>query len=200
MAEGERGGRPPPSARGDGCLSIQRPPGMKRSSTKPASLEITSWWGRLLVGRRPRRTLVRLAVLAVGSYVVFGFVLIPIRVAGRSMEPTYRNGRITAINRLAYRTAGPKRGDIVGLRTTGSRLILLKRIVGLPGERVSLQDGRVLVNGQPLDEPYVRDAGLMASSGAVLLGAEEYFAIGDNREVTAYGAVKRSEIQGRVPF
>jgi len=162
--------------------------------------QLQPWWGRVLVGRHPRRTLVRAATLIALSFVLFKFVFVAIRVTGQSMEPTYRNGRVALINRLAYRTRAPQRGEVVSLRLRDSRLLLLKRIVALPGEAVELDDGRVLVDGELLRESYVRGVGLTPMSHGVRLQLDEYFAMGDNREISAFGVVRRDEIQGKVLF
>src|SRR5205807_3239723 len=69
---------------------------------------------------------------------------------GKSMVPTYHNGRINFINRLSFRWHGPKRGDVVAVQLDKSRLVLLKRVVGLPGERIAVRAGRMVVNGRTL--------------------------------------------------
>lgn len=166
----------------------------------PPGLRVTSWWGRILIGRNPSVTVVRLVLLVVMSLVAFKLVLVPVQVTGHSMEPSYRNGRLNFMHRLAYRLHGPQRGDVVGIQFEGSRLILLKRVVALPGERVSVRHGRVYVNGAPLDEPYARGTDIPPTREEVLLEADQYFAIGDNRDDSAYGLVRRSEIQGKVLF
>src|ERR1035441_1356397 len=72
------------------------------------------YWLRVVaIGRRPKRTLLRLAVLVVAAVVAFKFVLIPIRVVGFSMEPTFHDHAINFINRLAYVRGQPQRGDVV---------------------------------------------------------------------------------------
>jgi signal peptidase I len=161
-------------------------------------LEVSPWWARLVVGRRPWVTLIRLVVLVAVSLVLFRGVFVPIRVVGSSMEPSYRNGRINFLSRWAYRSTLPRRGDVVGIRKEGSKVVVLKRIVGMPGERVTVRGGRVLVNGLPLREPYAQGYGIPSTQLPRLLGPEEYFAIGDNRELTLYGVVNRSEILGKV--
>jgi signal peptidase I len=162
--------------------------------------EVSTWWGRMLIGRRPKRTLARLIVLVVASFVLFKFLFIAIRVTGHSMEPTYRDGRINFVNRISYRRHGPNRGDVVALREDGSRLVLMKRVAGLPGERVAVRRGRVIINGVPLDEPYVRGTEIPPTRNETRLKSNEYFVIGDNRDITAYGTVYRHEIIGKVVF
>lgn len=164
------------------------------------SLRVSSWWGCLLIGRRPLVTLIRLLVLVVISLVAFRLVLIPIQVTGHSMEPTYRNGRINFLNQLAYRRRAPQRGDVVGIRFDESRLVLLKRVVGLPGERLAVRQGRVIVDGEPLAEAYARGQDLSSGRRETTLGPDEYFVIGDNREESAFGVVRRREIKGKVLF
>jgi signal peptidase I len=173
---------------------------IEQPSRKPTAPRIQAWWGRVLIGRNPMLTAVRVAVVVVLSIVAFRVVLMPIQITGHSMEPSYRNGRINFLQLLSYRVRQPKRGDVVGIQFEGSRLILLKRIVALPGERVAVRDGRVIVNGEPLDEPYTRGTDIPATSQEVLLKANEYFAIGDNRDDSAYGLVRRQEIYGKVLF
>src|ERR1041385_285708 len=99
-----------------------------------------TWLQTILIGKKPRRTLIRIAVLVVVTVVVFKFVLLPIRVIGKSMMPTYKDHGINAVNRLAYLSHPPQRGDVVGIRfteTANPRIMLMKRIIGLPGETVA---------------------------------------------------------------
>jgi signal peptidase I len=173
---------------------------VQAETNKKPSLEVTSWWGRMLIGRRPARTLARLIVLILVSFVLFKFLFLPIRVVGNSMAPTYHNGRINFINRLAFRWHGPKRGDVVSVQLDKSRLVLLKRVVGLPGERIALRAGRVVVNGRTLDEPYANVAGSPPSQSEIVLGPDEYFVIGDNRDISDYGSVHQHELIGKVVF
>lgn len=72
------------------------------------------------------------------------------------MEPTYHNGGINFCCRLRYLFSGPNRHDVVVVRFAGSKVMLLKRVVALEGERVEFRDGKLLVNGKAIDEPYVR--------------------------------------------
>jgi signal peptidase I len=169
-------------------------------ANKNPPLEVSSWWGRLLVGRRPARTLTRLIVLILVSFVLFKFLFLPIRVVGNSMAPTYHNGRINLINRLAFHWRAPKRGDVVAVQLDKSRLVLLKRVVALPGERVAVRAGRVVVNGRILDEPYANVADNPPTQRELMLGRDEYFVIGDNRDISAYGKVRQHEVIGKVVF
>jgi len=164
-------------------------------------------WKRITIGRDPRRTLLRALGIVTVSFVVFRFVLLPVRVSGGSMEPAYHNGSVNAINRLAYVWSKPQRGDVVAVRYSrphgfsGPHVMLLKRIIGLPGETVALTNGVVFISGQPLDEPYVkaREAWQVAP---VTLAGDEYFLIGDNRGMDQrfheFGRTEAKRIVGKV--
>jgi signal peptidase I len=159
----------------------------------------------ILVGRNPRRTLVRIVVLIV---VVFGarrFVLIPVRVEGPSMLPAYSERGINFANRLAYLSHEPQRGDVVTIRTTGTSIMYMKRIVGLPGETVSFHDGKLFIDGEPRDEPYEKLKCYWNDDGdhtPKTLGAGEYFFVGDNRSMPmrfhTFGAARRDRIVGKI--
>ena len=158
---------------------------------------------RLAFGVNPRRTTVRIAVLAAISVVVFGWVLIPVRAEGISMLPTYRSGSLHFVNRLSFVSAAPARGDIVGIRLSGPHVLYIKRVIGLPGEQVAIENGTVLIDGRPLDEPYVQHRAPW-DVPQTRLGRDEYFLIGDNRGMQAelhdFGKASRSRIVGRVVF
>jgi signal peptidase I len=154
---------------------------------------------RLLIGRHPKRTLVRALVLAVGATLLFGCVLVPVRIQGISMEPTYHDGRYNLINRPAYLLHAPRRGDVVAVGTTGWHIMYCKRIVALPGETIAIHRGKVLIDGRPLDEPYVK-AREPWEVAPVQLTSDEYFVIGDNRgmdqESHVFGRVERRKLLG----
>lgn len=115
------------------------------------------------------------------------------------MLPTYAHGRLHFVNRLAYGTGGPARGDVVAVQLAGPHVVYIKRIVGLPGERVAIAGGQVLINGTALAEPYVRHRKSWDLDG-VTLGPREYFTIGDNRAVSDYGRMPADKILGKVVF
>jgi signal peptidase I len=154
-------------------------------------------WPRFLVGRRPAVTGVRVAAVLLLYFGFFRVSFQPIRVAGVSMEPNYHDGQLRLLNARVYRSSEPQRGDVVAIRPQRNRTVVLKRIVALPGERVSVRSGgRVYVNGELLEEPYVTGRGIPPQP-EMLLGSDQYFAIGDNRSVTLYDVVRRDEILGR---
>jgi len=127
-------------------------------------------------------------------------------VDGISMAPTYANHSIHFVNRLAYLRHEPQRGDVVGIRLTppnglsSPHIMYFKRIIGLPGEAISFEDGRVLVNGQVLGEPYEKGR-CDWNADAVTLGPNEYFVVGDNRSMAkedhVFGRAERNRIVGK---
>lgn len=161
-----------------------------------------SWLWTIAIGRKPAFTFVRIVVLVVATFVVFRFILLPpIRITGPSMSPTYRENSIHLVNRLAYSWREPRRGDVVSIRLAGHSVMYMKRIVGLPGETVEFRGGRLWVNGQPLEEPYVKSASRW-NMPPRRLGVEEYFVVGDNRSMPiedhVFGVATRSRIVGKI--
>ena len=167
--------------------------------TEPAVTEVISArWKRWVFGRNPRTTLLRILALTLTTAIVFRVILLPIRVTGQSMMPNYHDGRVNFINTFSYLRKRPQRGDVVAVLTSQGE-ILLKRIVGLPGERVSFREGQVHINGELLQEPYTRSR-IFARYRGVQLGPAEYFVAGDNRPITAMVVVNSGKILGKVVF
>jgi hypothetical protein len=100
-----------------------------------------------IVGRNPRATLVRIALTIGLAIVVFGWILVPLRLSGISMLPTYQDGTLNFVNRAAYWTREPKRGDVVAIRLAGPHAFYVKRIVG------SASVGHPRVPAAPEDRP-----------------------------------------------
>jgi signal peptidase I len=154
---------------------------------------------RIVFGQNPRRTAVRVLVLAAISFITFKWVLIPTRTEGTSMLPTYAPDRLHFVNRLAYGASGPTRGDVVAIQLAGPHVVYIKRIVGLPGERVAVSGGLVQIDGAALPEPYVKHRRAW-DLDEVTLGPREYFVIGDNRGTSDYGRTTVDRILGKVVF
>ena len=156
-----------------------------------------------IIGRNPRVTLVRIAALICAAAIVFGWVLVPLRLSGISMLPTYHGGTLNFANRATYWLRQPARGDVVAIRLAGLRAVYVKRIVGMPGERIEIVEGTVTINGEVLLEPtVVRRA--RWNMAAVTLRPDEFFVIGDNRSMRIddheFGRVGRPRIIGKLLF
>lgn len=127
-----------------------------------------------------------------------------------SMEPTLAVGSQYFVNKLAYKTSSPKRGDIIVFRTNGSddAALHVRRVIGLPGETIQIVNGRILINGEAYKEgkdfPSINNPGMAAN--AITLEAGEYFVLGDNRnnsEDSRYadiGKVNKKYITGKLWF
>ena len=125
---------------------------------------------------------------------------------GHSMEPTLQDSDNLITDKITYRFRDPKRFDIIVFPFKDNRAtLLIKRIVGMPGETVQVIDGNVYVNGYVLEDNYgnavMTDPGLAADP--VVLKEDEYFVLGDNRNNStdsrfeSVGNIHRSEIIGR---
>ena len=173
---------------------------MESGATTP---RIPGWLRIAVIGRNPKRTLVRAVVLAIFCYVFFKFfvfrlIVLPVRIEGNSMFPTYKDRGVNFVNRLAYRHIEPQRGDIVGIRMAGPSVMLMKRIVGLPGETVAFEHGRLIINGQEIDEPYLKHRSPAPRLDPVTLGPDQYYVIGDNRMNSDRGWIQRDRIMGKI--
>jgi signal peptidase I len=100
--------------------------------------------------------LIRALLVALCAYLFFGHICIPLRIKGYSMEPTYRDGSVNFLWKLGYIFSKPKRYDVVAVRFAGNRVMLLKRVVAVEGERIEFRNGKLFVDGKEIDEPYVR--------------------------------------------
>lgn len=154
-------------------------------------------WARLFLGKNPIWTLGRASFLVLGSILIFKFVFTPIRVTGNSMEPTCYDGQISVLNVMAYVWHPPKRGDIIGFKSEDGRKVIIKRIIGLPGERISFHSGVVYINGKSLDEPYLDAKGAWEWPEETL-GENIYFVTGDNRKISQQFRVGSTNILGKL--
>lgn len=119
-------------------------------------------------------------VLAVVLFFGINAVSARVRVDGFSMNPTLQDGEYILINKLAYKLGEPMRGDIVVfVFPMNPEEDLIKRIIGLPGDTVSIQDGALSINGVAIDEPYINAP--PAYSGTWQVSEGELFVLGDNR-------------------
>lgn len=167
--------------------------------------EETPAWLRLVAGKNPGWTLVRVLVAVLICVGVFKFAILPIRVTGSSMSPTLKNGQIKFVNRLAYLRQAPQRGDIVAVQFAGKQAVLLKRVIALPGETLQVIRGVVYINGERLEEPYASgkippdtsDRGL-GSSSPRKMEPDQYWLDGDNRAESEHFLKYRHQIIGKL--
>lgn len=139
-----------------------------------------------------RRLVIVLSLLSIVRKVVW----MPVLVEGRSMLPALRPGQIVGVNKLAYRRKPPNRGDLV-LFSTGQELFI-KRIVGLPGEEISVVKGIICVDGRPLSESYPCSTDSRLTIGPGIIGGDQFVVMGDNRPESLIAVVNRERIVGRL--
>jgi signal peptidase I len=151
-------------------------------------------------------------ILIVFAAVVLGFGVTEFGVqtvymTGPSMQDKLRDGDEMLLNKMAYKLSKVKRYDIVAIQKIGSNDYYdIKRVIGLPGDTVSVVGGRLVINGKQVEEKYpfavINSPGLL--SDEIKLEDEEYFCIGDNTSNSEdsrfinYGNVQKSEIKGKV--
>ena len=160
---------------------------------------------------------ISIAIAVAAVYAIQALAVKPFRIPTPSMADTVRTGDRVLIDRLTYRFRGVHRGDIVVFTGHGP-IPLLKRVVGLPGDILSLSDGRLYVNGQPAADSYVRridgapeptlpgpdPAAPWSLRHPYTVPAGSYYMMGDNRTDSGdsryWGTVSRDQIMGRAFF
>jgi len=131
-------------------------------------------WGRFMLD------IIETLVLAVVLFIGINAVSARVRVDGFSMRPTLEDGEFVLVNKMSYRLGAVQRGDIIVFHfPLNPKEELIKRVIGLPGERVSVQNHQVYINGQMLNEPYIAQAPIYSGEWTVLDG--QLFVMGDNR-------------------
>lgn len=139
-------------------------------------------------------------VLAVVLFVIINTVSARVRVDGISMRPTLEDGEFVLVSKLSYVLGEVKRGDIIVFHfPLNPDEELIKRVIGLPGDRVTVREGRVYVNGQMLHEPYIAQSPLY--DGEWVVGEDALFVLGDNRnnsnDSKDWGLLPAKEVVGK---
>ncbi len=146
-----------------------------------------------------------LVSIAVSVFIIL-FLYQPVRVEGTSMVPMLQDQDRLFINKLAYRVGEIHRGDVVVFEYPRDHTkSYIKRVIALPGDRLRIDHGTVIVNGHKLEERYVpaRYAD-ERSQGEMLIARGEYFVMGDHRSISSdsrdFGPVERPLIYGKAAF
>lgn len=142
------------------------------------------------------------------------FIFSPARVGGPSMEPNFYNNDLFFVDKISYLIRPPKRYDVVQVIQPEKEMLLIKRVIGLPGETIIIKRGKVYLKKdnfseeQELDESKYLNSNVLTKTLAQTkpetfqIGANQYFVLGDNRPNSGdsrnYGPFERSEIIGKV--
>ena len=141
--------------------------------------------------------------------VIYLFVVQPYRVVGEAMLPTYPDNAFVLTEKFSYQFEDPERGDVVVFQTPDdAEVYLIKRIVGLPGEIVTIHEGEVLINNTVLNESYIdstvdtRGGSFLKEGENMIIPDNNYFLLGDNRyqslDSRIFGFVPIENITGKV--
>lgn len=143
------------------------------------------------------------------ALIIYFFIAQPHKVSGSSMFPTFQTGDYIITNKIGYRITPPKRGQVIVFENPRDKTQdFIKRIIGLPGESVKVQDGHVYINDKLLNEPYLAP-GITTNPGPflqegvnVLIPDGNYVAMGDNRPASSdsrdWGFLTKPEVIGQV--
>jgi signal peptidase I len=171
--------------------------------SSPFKMFLKGFWGELI------------QIVIISLIIVIPFRLYiaqPFMVSGPSMDNTFTDGQYLIVDELSYRFNEPKRGDVLIFRPPDNPSVFyIKRLLGLPGETIQIKNNVVTIfnqdnpQGKVLNEPYVKIdlSGPTRLDAYVTLKADQYYVLGDNRQVSkdsrVFGPISKSEIKGR-PF
>ena len=146
-------------------------------------------------------------VALVISIVLYLFIMTPHEVIGNSMHPTYQNGEYLMANKLLYKFNEPQRGDVIIFKYSDTQ-DFIKRVIGLPGDKVMLKDGHIYINDKLVDESSYLSNSIYTNGGEFLHEGEtttvpegQYFVCGDNRphssDSRTFGPITKENIKGK---
>jgi len=160
--------------------------------------------------RTTTRTIIEWVAVVGGALVVAlvirAFFLAAFYIPSESMVPTLEKGDRVLVNKLSYKLHDVNRGDVVVFERPPNEpdngiKDLIKRVIALPGETIEVRDCKVLINGNPLDEPYVKQWSRTCTFAPKVVGENEVFVMGDNRDDSQdsrfFGAISQNLIVGR---
>lgn len=146
------------------------------------------------------REILSYVLIIVVVILIKAFIFSPIRVNGDSMYNTLHDKDIMILNEAKYLFSDIKRFDIVVIK--GDNEYLIKRVIGLPGEKIECRDGKIYINGKIIKDKYAYSK--TKDFDMVKIGESEYFVLGDNRSESldsrAFGTFKEKDIKGKAGF
>ena len=183
---------------------------MSSAETPPDRVRLN--WRMLVI------EVVETAVMAAVIFLVVNLFSARFRIDGASMQNTFRQGEYIVVSRFSYWYADPQRGEIVvfvppssvpgslldGMLGRAGETDFIKRVIGIPGDKVQMRDGQVFVNGTPLAEPYLPELMLDFGGRNWQVAAGQLFVMGDNRNYSKdsrdpeVGLIPRAQVVGKV--
>lgn len=147
--------------------------------------------------------IVQTLLMAAVLYFAIDFCIARVRVENISMEPTFTEGELLMVNKLNYKFSEPERGDVVIFEApVAPGKDYIKRMIGLPGDVVTVKDGKLYINGELINEPWVHEP--IGYSGEWEVPENQYFVLGDNRNHSSdshsWGFVPRENLIGNAFF
>ena len=150
-------------------------------------------------------------IVLIISFATRYYIFQPFVVEGHSMDPNFYDQEYLLVNKLTYRIGEPKRGDVVVFQAPNNpQYDYIKRIIGLPGEKVAITNSTIYINGEKIDESYLDDSVKTyikndpSMNLEVTLADDEYFVLGDNREHSSdsreWGILPYKNIVGKAWF
>ena len=147
------------------------------------------------------KEIISLAVIVIIVLLIKHFLVTPIQINGDSMDPTLKNGDIMILNKIGYKMNGIKRFDIVVINNKDT--LLIKRVIGLPNEKIKYENNKLYINDQEIKEDYL-DSNEITNDFETVVKDYCYFVLGDNRDISLdsreLGCFDISEIQGTTSF
>lgn len=155
------------------------------------------------------KDIISYALIIIAVVLIRLFIFDPVRVDGPSMDNTLKDGQVLILNKIGYKKSEIKRYDIVvadvcidGTNSCKKKERVVKRVIGLPNETIYAKDGKIYVNDEKVDDSFAK--GITEDfelTGFTKLRANDYFLVGDNREVSldsrVFGPVSREDIKGK---
>lgn len=144
------------------------------------------------------KSLIPYVIVIIVVVLIRSFIVTPVKVHGDSMYPTLNGNEIMLLNKLGH----IDRFDIVVVKLEDRDDNLIKRVIGMPGETIEIRNSVIYINNEAIEDVYA--FGDTSTVDKITLGSDEYFVLGDNREVSLdsriFGAVKKSDIKGTTNF
>jgi signal peptidase I len=140
-------------------------------------------------------------IATITVFVIRSFIVQPFLVSGASMEPNFSSGNYLLVDEITYQFRDPQRGEVIVFRyPRNPSVFFIKRIIGLPGERVIIKDGQIKIDGFILKEDYLSKGLKTVGDFDIKLGKDNYLVLGDNRyqsfDSRNWGAISRENIIG----